>query len=187
MLIADYIAVIAVVVTVGTFGFRAWKETRIMKFNMYQNLEFASNELFRFEAENHAKIDPFMSMNAPDTEPTMTRSVINNYLYQTLNLFEIAAAYRAEKLIEPAVYGSWVIWYYNTLNSWYFRQSWEEIRINYTPTLRNIFDDPVSRFDFQFDEEDRRQRFFEHVAKLMKCEDVGSWLTNCNTRQALKT
>jgi hypothetical protein len=150
----------------------------VQKQETYQRLELASNELFRFTASNAAVLAGFGCM---EKDPAREVSEIDcmmadNHLFQTLNLFEMAARLRHANVFEDEVFGSWVIWYYDLLGSWYFRQSWPDIRPNYTAEIRRVFDQPVRDFDPRLDDDQRRRQFFTHVAKELNCPRVKTWL-----------
>ena len=170
------VTAIGLILTIGMFAYQQFKENRFHKFNIYQNLEFASNEIFRFEAAHSEEIASFLKVTKDQHGPNGDIFIIDSYLYQILNLFELAIKYRKENLLDKNVYGSWVIWKYDILESWYFRQCWREIRLNYTKDLRDIFDGSVDGFDPAMNVADRREKFFSHVAKILKCREISKWL-----------
>jgi len=102
--------------------------------------------------------------------------VVQKYYEQTMNLFEMAARFRRKRIIEPEVYGSWVIWFHDTLNEWAFRALWPELKQNYTPELRHVFNGPVRTFDPNEDDTKRKRHFFQHVAQITGCRVIGDWL-----------
>lgn len=159
------LAGLGLIITIIIFAVQQWKSNKLLKFNIYQNLELEANQVFRFSAEKHNDIYPFMSSERIGTHSGM-ENFIDNYFYQTLNLLELAANYRTEKMLDPHVYAGWVEWYYETLESWYFRESWEQIRPHYTKSLRDIFDKPVKTFDATRQQK-RREIFFKHVSKAI--------------------
>jgi hypothetical protein len=171
---------IAALVGVAVALFIFWRQQQqlvsVEKQQTYQRLELASNELFRFAAGNAAVLARYMkeepSADLTDTEKT----IADNHIYQTLNLFEMAARLRRAKFFEDEIFGSWVIWYYEMLESWYFRHKWPEIRPNYTSEMRLVFDEPIRKFDPNASDAERKQQFFAHVAKVLKCPLVRNWL-----------
>jgi len=100
------------------------------------------------------------------------------YFEKALNLFEMAARLRKARILDPEVFGSWTIWFYETVCEWGFRRHWDTIKQNYTRELRNIFDYHVATFDPHADEEHRKRAFFEHVAKLYRCQVIADWLAD---------
>jgi hypothetical protein len=150
----------------------------VQKQQTYQRLELASNELFRFSASNAAVLARYQAI---EKEPAGTMTdvemvIANNHIYQTLNLFEMAARFHRKRVFEDEVFGSWVMWYYEMLCSWYFRETWKEIRPNYTSEMRLVFDKAVEDFDPQADNSARRKQFFTHVANVLHCRHVKNWL-----------
>jgi hypothetical protein len=80
----------------------------------------------------------------------------------------MAARFHRKRFFEDEVFGSWVMWYYEMLRSWYFRETWMEIRPNYTSEMRLVFDKAVEDFDPRTDEDVRRKQFFAHVANVLR-------------------
>jgi hypothetical protein len=148
----------------------------VEKQQTYQRLELASNELFRFAADNAAVLTRYMKEESSADLTDIEKTVADNHINQTLNLFEMAARLRRAKFFEDEIFGSWVIWYYEMLGSWYFRHKWPEIRPNYTSEMRLVFDEPIRNFDPNASDAERKQQFFAHVAKVLKCPIVRSWL-----------
>jgi hypothetical protein len=159
------------------FTFRQQRRlVRVEQQQTYQRLELASNEVFRFTAAN---AETLVAYQAPQPDPSIDfdravaqNTVADNHIYQTLNLFEMAARLRKEKFFEDEIFASWVIWYYELLQSWYFRYKWPEMALNYTREMRLVFDEPVRKFDLGADEAQRLQEFYAHVARVLNCPDV---------------
>jgi hypothetical protein len=169
---------LGLIVTLCVFAIQQRRLEKVRKQEIYQRLELASNDLFRFTAGNAPVLAAYGSMEKdPGFEPTAADSMVaDNHIFQTLNLFEMAARLRYAKVFEDEVFGSWVIWYYELLGSWYFRDSWTEIRPNYTSEIRRVFDRPVREFDPRMDDDQRRRQFFAHVARELGCPRVKTWL-----------
>lgn len=198
-----------IVVATVTFAFQQNQANALQRKEVYQRLELASNDLFRFEAEHAATIGRFRDLTPSKVKFTQTerrilgdwsryeegreldddadartaflaldaaRSIIRKCYEQTLNLFEMAARLRAARIVEPDVFGSWVVWLYECHCEWAFRDAWPGLKLNYTAQLRQVFDDPVRRFDPAEDDDARRRRFFRHVAQLYRCRVVEDWL-----------
>jgi hypothetical protein len=170
-LVGHFIASIGLVITLVLFAVQQGRVVKVQRQQTYQRLELASNELFRFTADNAGVL---VHYQAPEQNPSIDfeksiveNTVADNHIYQTLNLFEMAARLRHAKFFEDEIFGSWVIWYYEMLTSWYFRHKWLEIRPNYTKELRQIFDQPVDSFDPQAGDAERQKQFFAHVNKVL--------------------
>jgi hypothetical protein len=173
------------ILAVLSFLFGLWTYRRqqhrlieVQKQQTYQRLELASNDLFRFTASNAEPLVHFQGTEKnPSYDPGAKDMMIaDNHIYQTLNLFEMAARLRQANHFDDEVFGSWVIWYYETLTSWYFRLKWNEIRHNYTKEMRLVFDKPVAAFASYADDTVGKQQFFEHVADRLGCRQVRGWL-----------
>jgi hypothetical protein len=176
--ISVLIAVASFVFAISSFIFQQSRLIELEKQQTYQRLELASNELFRFSASNAAVLVRYQAIEkSSDSDLSDVEKVIaNNHIYQTLNLFEMAVRFRHKRLFDDDVFGSWVMWYYEIVGSWYFRETWKEIRSNYTSELRSIFDKPVEEFDPRAADEVRRKQFFTHVAQVLHCPRVKQWL-----------
>ncbi len=163
---------------VGTYIRQQRRLIAVQKQQTYQRLELASNDLFRFTATNAETLVKFQDpVKDPSYNPSAKDMMIaDNHIYQTLNLFEMAARLRQANFFDDEVFGSWVIWYYETLSSWYFRIKWNDFRHNYTNEMRLVFSEPVENFERQADDTVRKEQFFAHVAKKLKCPQVREWL-----------
>lgn len=199
----------------------------VQKVELYQALETASIELFKFEAEHAETLEKFQDVRPderkfaddpateagpgkerfsalqarfgsiaafasqfPRLDPStlsgaearqfaayeQERMIARKFHEQTLNLFEMATRFRNKRIIEPVVFGSWVIWFYDTLVQWGFRDLWPDLRQNYTPDLRAVFNKFIAEFDPEEDDAARKQRFFKHVAEATHCPIIRDWL-----------
>jgi hypothetical protein len=171
----DLLTVAGLVIGIITFGMQNRRELAVQKIELYHRLETGSIELFKFEAANAARLKPLQELTRdPGFEPPSADDAFikRKFYEQTMNLFEMAARFRKKKIIEPEVYGSWVIWYYDTLLHWAFREEWPDLRQNYTAELRAVFDRPVAEFDASEDEAARKRRFVRHVADVTRCRFI---------------
>lgn len=175
---SEIIALLGILITLGIFLFQQFRLVKVQKQQTYQRLELASNELFRFGASHAGVLVRYQALEK-DTSIVLTeteRVVADSHIFQTLNLFEMAARLRRGNFFEDEVFGSWVVWYYDLLQSWYFRETWRTIRPNYTTEMRLVFDKPVESFDPQADNHVRKKQFFAHVAKVLHCPHAKNWL-----------
>lgn len=175
--LANAIALLGVLATLTIFALQNRRANRLERQENYMRLELASNDLFRFEADNAATLAPFGEPVKPQgpVDPAAARFA-RAFHFMTLNLFEISVRLRKTKTIAPEVFGSWVAWYYDTLTSWFFRDEWPDLRRNYTQEIRAAFDPFVAGFDPAEDDDARRKRFFVHVGKVMNCAIIKEWL-----------
>lgn len=201
------------------FALSAWsyqrhksRDRRIELQENYLRLELESNAVFRFEAEHSLALHDYMGSTPPDyyqrlragevpdeaAEESRQRlqreSIADNFYLQQLNLFEIAARFRRDGVFAPEIFGSWVIWYYDAANSWWFRDQWSSnYSDNYTDDLYNIFgpmtklfDDVVELIgDIPSDDNDPLAKelkaiFFDHVARRFHCHIIIEWLDRKN-------
>jgi hypothetical protein len=103
--------------------------------------------------------------------------VLRKYYEMSLNLFEVAARFRHQGIIDAQVFGSWVIWMYETSREWGFRWMWPLLKANYMPQLRDVFEYPVAYFDWASEPDAQLKRdFFIHVARLLACPEIAAWI-----------
>ena len=175
--VGDALTLLGIMVAGITFYFQNRREIGIQKIELYHRLESGSIELFKFEAAHGEILAPFLELTRSTTAPTEEdRRIKRKFYEQTMNLFEMAARFRKKNIIEREVYGSWVIWYYDTLCQWGFREEWPDLRQNYTPEPRAIFDRFVLEFDATEDDAVRKRRFFRHVSEITNCPVIARWL-----------
>jgi hypothetical protein len=175
----DIATLAGILIAVVTFAIQNRRELAVQKIELYHRLETGSIELFKFEAAHGAILAPFLesTRNPAGASPGEDDLRIKRKFYeQTMNLFEMAARFRKKNIIEPEVYGSWVIWYYDTLNQWGFREEWPDLRQNYTSEPRAIFDRFVAEYDANENDTARKRRFFKHVADITSCPVIRRWL-----------
>ena len=87
---------LGLIVTLCVFAIQQRRLEKVRKQEIYQRLELASNDLFRFTAGNAPVLAAYGSMEKdPGFEPTAADSMVaDNHIFQTLNLFEMAARLR---------------------------------------------------------------------------------------------
>jgi hypothetical protein len=136
---------------------------------------FVDSHYTRLEA-NKGEIDDEVAKQQFETYEQQ-RLITRKFYEQTLNLFEMATRFRNKGIIEPEVFGSWVIWFYDTLIQWGFRDQWPDLRQNYTPDLRRVFNRFIAEFDAAENAQERKHRFFQHVASITRCSVIRNWLS----------
>ena len=157
------------------------RDDRIEKSTAYLQLEVHSSEAFRYAAENAEAMRPYEATERPARLPKGDRrdaETTRQYYYQCLNLFEVCSNFRRNGVIDETVYASWVAWFHEVLDQWYFRELWQaEMRDNYTPDVRNVFDIGVQIYETYPDPEKRREEFYHAVCHLLGgCDAVAGWL-----------
>lgn len=197
----ELVAISAAIIALLAFIATAWASLsaradslRVEKSNAYFSLEVASSEVFKYEAEKELDIRDYRTVYPPRDRRKCTRlknapaaKTAYNLYFQTLNLFEVCARFRRQEIIEHEVFASWVAWFYDTLDDWYFRAMWEDFRCNYTNDVRDIFDLGIRLFeghdaplaDKSAEETrdfERKDAFYKAVAAQMQCTEIETWL-----------
>lgn len=196
----DLIAIISATVALLAFLAAYWFSRRaredglrVEKSTAYLSLEMASSEVFKYEAEMDEKLAPYRAVYASATArkrlsgQSDAKTAYNLY-FQTLNLFEVCARFRRQEIIEHQVFASWVAWFYDTLDDWYFRAMWHDLRCNYTDDVRDIFDlgtvifarhgekAPTGSDAEEARDHARKAEFYAAVAAHMQCKEIAEWL-----------
>lgn len=142
----------------------------------YQRLELAAIDLFRFEADHLEVIRPVWETATPvPPAGSAENMVVNDYLCQILNLFEMAIRLRKEKVVPPEVFGSWVKWYFNVVESPHFEELWEELKTEYTSDLRSVLDFGLANAHSGVTYKQRADTFFTFVGKQLNCKHILNW------------
>lgn len=220
--VADILQTVALCVTIATFIFQSWRESlrraaadadaqEARRVQIYQTLEIESNGVFRFEAEHKYVLPLYKShlapanpdaIELPDNDGTVVtieeRHLAGRKYYElTCNLFEVSARLRRKDIVDHTVFGSWVAWFFDVLTEWGFRAAWDDLRDNYTPDLRMVFDAFVARLVNEWDLphaqgrlslphdgltvgdaplEKLREDFYRHVGEKFECSEILEWL-----------
>ena len=152
------------------------RDRKIARRDIYQKLEFASVELFRFEADHLELIRPIWEEGRPlPAKGTAEYVAIMNYICQILNLFELAIKFRQDKTMPADIFGSWVAWFYLLLRAPGFPPIWEETRGNYLPQLRKVMDGGLKLLKTEPNPIKQEDLFYEYVSFHLKCNVVQGW------------
>jgi hypothetical protein len=156
---------------------------------IYQTLECESIKLFRFENQNKDLVEVLWAAQAiPDGICDVKRFRLKEYTCQILNLFEMACRFRRKDIMEPDVFGSWVIWIWELCQQPAFRQQWrgdkrkeeEGIEYNYVLALRKLINIGLELADYSRHLEPletRKIAFFIYAAEeLASKNDYKKWL-----------
>lgn len=143
------INILAVLVAVGTFVWSQRSEGRknrkMAAREVYQGLELAAIDLFRFEANNIGLIRPVWELDEKLPDKKSTRYYVTlNYVCQILNLFEMAIQFRREEIMPEEVFKSWIAWFGQLILSPKFEEIWPELKENYTESLVRILDHGIT-------------------------------------------
>lgn len=106
---------------------------------LYQTLELASIELFRFEADHPKVIAPLWEKDAPlPVEGTAEFVAAMNYLCQNLNLFEMAIRFYRNGVFENDIFRSWQTWVFAVAHAPGFPRLWKAVENDYVQILQNV-------------------------------------------------
>lgn len=157
------------------------KDRRNANKESYQQLEFASIDLFRFEAENIEMIRPIWEEGKEiPSQNTADYIVLMNYVCQMLNLFEMALKFRKDKILLPEVFGTWIAWFQLLVTSPGFHEIWKDVRMDYLPELREIMDGGIRIAKEETDEDVIESEFYHFVSRVVNCETISEW---CDTTE----
>ncbi len=165
-------------------GIEKRKDRKQANRESYEELEFASIDLFRFEAENIDLIRPIWEENReiPDKK-TAEFIVLMNYVCQMLNLFEMALKFRRDKILRPEVFGTWIAWFQLLVCAPGFPEIWKEVRMDYLPELRKIMDGGVRIALKETDEDVIEEQFYAFVSTIVKCKIITQWVEKRNAEE----
>jgi hypothetical protein len=175
------IASFALLATCVFFYIQIRRERVGLKREIYQRLELASNDIFRFEAEHLDLLDCLNSAEHFCDKSSQVYKGLIAYVTQVLNLFEIAVRFRRQNVMPPDVFGSWVIWFYDLCSADNFPEVWGDLRFNYLPDLRGIMDTCISiiaRQTLKGTPDAARAEFFDFMAARFEDEIIKSWLND---------
>ncbi len=158
---------LAVLSAMAVFAWQARSRTLDNGKELYQRLEFASIDLFRFEAEHQEQMQMLYDRDQVvdyQKDPIEFRRLMN-HTTSILNLFEMAVEFRRKKITSAEIFATWVPWMYGITKYPNFRRIWvwdEEEGVplyeNYTVTLQktihaaikyNSVDDSDTKEDWQ--------------------------------------
>lgn len=77
--LTSHITLFGIFITTVVSAARLRRQNTLHKYKIYQDLELASNEIFRFESDNYQKVDPFLCNTKPESyESLASFSLLNN-------------------------------------------------------------------------------------------------------------
>lgn len=167
------VGILIFVITLMIEGMRRREASRI---SIYQNLELASIELFRFEADHIELTRPLWETNSDIPKVgTAEYNAYQNYICQNLNLFEMAIRFYRQKIVPEEVLGSWVMWFYDICSAPGFAVIWEDVKYDYTCDLRQIM---ILGLKLSTDstEGNSLEDFFKQVGEIIGSDAIKLWL-----------
>lgn len=119
---------------------RAAREQRRASIEVYQQLELASNEIFRFEADHVDLIRPLYTGQGAPTEIGQQHAYYG-YVNQILNLFEMQVELYCSDIVDLKTLGTWISWFNELARAPGFRAIWEDgVREEYSTRLAELID-----------------------------------------------
>jgi hypothetical protein len=153
--------IIAATMVVITNRHNAKKADNTSRQRIYQTLELESVKLFRFECDhrdlvallwfsdgkNLAEVKAIAD-GKPLSDAERTRGLnpteifrLKEYMFQILNLFEMACRFCKQDIVDADIFGSWVIWMWHLSRLPTFELLWpgkDGMEFNYVADLRDI-------------------------------------------------
>ncbi len=173
--------IIAAILVVTTNSINAKRDRETTHQQIYQNLELASIDLFRFE--NNPETRSLISAVWADGDVALNdvdRYRVQEYVCQFLNLFEMGVRFRRDDVMPHDVFGSWLIWIWELCGRPVFQALWEkDLKWNYIELLRNVISDGIKRQLEPGNDSEKREKFFADVSGIFTdCPYCKNWFRN---------
>ncbi|GHV67944.1 hypothetical protein FACS1894199_14390 [Bacteroidia bacterium] len=137
-LLAAIATFLAAIIALLSFIYTSYRQHKLEKSSMYQQLELASIDLFRWEIEH---VKTILKMREKSKELSdEDKEIYGSRCFQTMNLFELCISSANAGTLPNKVFGSWLTWMYKFANEPGFAEMWLEEKTNYTPECREILD-----------------------------------------------
>ena len=184
----EILTLVGLVISIGTFlvayVLSKRQDRQLANRQIYQRLELASIGVFQNEI-NHPKLADIWKYSRTQlaaVHEALPLNACDAFLFQQLNLFEMAYAFSKQGLVSPEVFGSWVIWFGNLCTSPYFRDLWtdadSEAPLNYIRDFRDVMTAGCEIYsNDRRSVEQQRVEFFAFVGNNLKCPTVSKWLS----------
>ena len=148
------------------------RDQNLQRRELYQSLELASLDIFRFEAEHPELVEAlWVEGSLPPATDIVGRYTAENYAAQFLNLFEIAVRLRSDRSLPEEAFGSWVAWIWSVAGAPGFASLWPSLRRHYVERLRGLMDDAIELQD----QVDGEAAFYAAVGGIFQCSIVRNW------------
>lgn len=151
----------------------------------YQRLELASIQVFQNEIEHPDLSDVWVKDRPTLGAGPLPLYFFDAFLYQQLNLFEMAYSFCADGQLDKEVLGSWLIWFANLCRSPYFREFWTQTEAphNYVHGFQEIITKGCEIYSAETYAtgpltdavKDKHRQFFAFVGKQMKSRELETW------------
>jgi hypothetical protein len=126
----------SLLIAILTLFFNSTRQLAIEKNNIYQKLELASIDFFRWEAENRTELLQVIDMGVRGSPEECM--LLESYCVQALNLFELMVHNTRNKTFPEEAFRSWLPWIYKFANQKGFRLLWLELSSYYVLECRNM-------------------------------------------------
>lgn len=181
--LGDIISAISVLIALAAVMTTLWFENKrhkeVVFKEIYQQLELASIELFRFESENEELVTLLWEENKINEikEGTASYFIYTNYVCQYLNLFEMSVRFKVEKVMPDDVFGSWITWIFDVCSAPGFKEVWQHCKYNYIEELRVVINKGLIILQKEQPVELSKNEFFQFMAQRYRSEIILKWLS----------
>ena len=175
--------VVTLIIFMVTYASGRRQDRHLAHRQIYQRLELASIEVFQNQIE-HPELAQIWEVNRTEMRSRKGALPVDSYdafLYQQLNLFEMAYRFCKDDLMPTDVFGSWVIWFGDLCSSPYFREFWigedAVAPLNYVPDFRKIMTEGCMIYGGEkLNLQEKRETFFTFVGEELQSETISQWL-----------
>jgi len=175
---------VSVIVFIVTYQSGRRQDRQLAHRQIYQRLELASIEVFQNQID-HPELAHIGIASRTEVRSMNGALPVDSYdafLYQQLNLFEMAYRFCKDDLMPEQVFGSWVIWFGDLCASPYFREFWvgkdAVAPLNYVPEFRKIMTEGCIIYgDQKLGLQEKREKFFKFVGAEVQSETISQWLS----------
>ena len=138
----DIIQLVSIVVGIIVFVVSSHMTRNITKREVYQRLELASIDLFRFEMGKNKTAwrlyDSSFSVSTVGKDSQEGQEVLN-HVTQLLNLFEMCVELRNDKIVDNKIFSTWLKWIFEIASLDNFQYLWKEnLHNHYTDHLGEL-------------------------------------------------
>ncbi|MDR0655821.1 MAG: GNAT family N-acetyltransferase [Treponema sp.] len=139
---------LAAMIALASFVYTSKRQREIEKNSMYQQLELASIDCFRWESSNRSELSRIRQEypNVSDEDEIL----LETYCTQVMNLFELCIHNETKRTLPGKVFGSWLPWIYEFANAPGFDKIWSEIKLNYIPECRKVIEYAIKNNERMF-------------------------------------
>ena len=118
---------------------------RVTRREIYQKIEFASIDLFRYEHQNPEQCwrlyDDLYLFPSRDSREYWE---LVNHATQIFNLFEMTCEFRRKKIIDERIFETWIQWFWEISGKKTVVLLWPDLRSNYSCELQHMIDTAIN-------------------------------------------